>query len=83
MFKEINLELELDEIRPITPDQEALENILRAADDRVVNVTMNQQNMARAFDEQETIQEKEFYYEVEKILREIFIFQEDFILCCI
>ena len=83
MFKEINLELELDEIRPITPDQEALENILRAADDRVVNVTMNQQNMARAFDEQETIQEKEFYYEVEKILREICIFQEDYILCCI
>lgn len=74
MFKEINLELELDEIRPITPDQEALENILRAADDRVVNVTMNQQNMARAFDEQETIQEKEFYYEVETILRGMFLF---------
>lgn len=74
MFKEINLELELDEIRPITPDQEALENILRAADDRVVNVTMNQQNMARAFDEQETIQEKEFYYEVETIFRRMFLF---------
>lgn len=74
MFKEINLELELDEIRPITPDQEALENILRAADDRVVNVTMNQQNMARAFDEQETIQEKEFYYEVETIFRGMFLF---------
>jgi hypothetical protein len=74
VFKEINLELELDEIRPITPDQEALENILRAADDRVVNVTMNQQNMARAFDEQETIQEKEFYYEVETIFRGIFLF---------
>lgn len=27
---------------------------------------MNQQNMVKTFDEQETIQEKEFYYEVDK-----------------
>jgi hypothetical protein len=39
---------------------------LRAAEDRVVNVNMNQQNMVKTFDEQETIQEKEFYYEVDK-----------------
>lgn len=56
--------MQLEDLRPITPDQDALENILRAAEDRVVNVNNNQQQMGRAFKEQESIQEKEFYYEV-------------------
>jgi hypothetical protein len=64
VFKEINKELELDEIKPISPDQEALENVLRAAEDRVINVSLNQQNMAKTFEEQELLQEKEFIYEV-------------------
>jgi len=43
VFKEINTELRLDNIQPIAPDQEALDTILRAADDRVLTVNINQQ----------------------------------------
>lgn len=68
VFKEINSELQIDGIQPIPPDQEALDTILRAADDRVLTVNMNQQLMADNFKQQEFMQEKEFYYEVPKIL---------------
>lgn len=64
VFKEINIELQLDGIQPIPPDQEALDTILRAADDRVLNVNMNQKLLANTFKQQEFMQEKEFYYEV-------------------
>ncbi len=64
VFKEINTELRIDGIEPIPPDQEALDTILRAADDRVLTVNMNQQLMANTFKQQEYMQEKEFYYQV-------------------
>ena len=64
VFKEINTELQLDNIQPIPPDQEALDTILRAADDRVLTVNINQQHMANTYKQQEIMQEKEFYYEV-------------------
>jgi hypothetical protein len=64
VFKEINTELKIDGIEPIPPDQEALDTILRAADDRVLTVNMNQQLMANTFKQQEYMQEKEFYYQV-------------------
>jgi hypothetical protein len=64
VFKEINTELQIDSIQPIPPDQEAIDTILRAADDRVITVNMNQQLMANTFKQQEHMQEKEFYYEV-------------------
>ena len=64
VFEEISNELKMEGIQPIPPDQEALETILRAAEDRVQTVNMNQQLMAHTFKQQEYIQEKEFYYEV-------------------
>lgn len=64
VFKEINTELKIDGIEPIPPDQEALETILRATEDRVLTVNMNQQLMANTFKQQEYMQEKEFYYQI-------------------
>ena len=64
VFKEINTELQIDNIQPIPPDQEALDTILRAADDRVLTVNINQQHMVKTYKQQEDMQEKEFYYEV-------------------
>jgi hypothetical protein len=64
VFKEINTELELDGIKPIGPDKEALDTILKAADERVMTINMNQQYMVNTHKQQEFIQEKEFYYEV-------------------
>ncbi len=64
VFKEISAELRLDNIQPIAPDQEALDTILRAADDRVLTVNINQQHMVNTYKQQEIMQEKEFYYEV-------------------
>ena len=66
VFKEIDAELKLDGVQPIPPDQEALDTILRATDDRVITVNMNQQLMANTFKQQEYMQEKEFYYEIRK-----------------
>lgn len=66
VFKEINNELKIDNIQPIPPDQEALDTILRAADDRVLTVNINQQHMANTYKQQEFMQEKEFYYEIKK-----------------
>ncbi len=64
VFKEINKELQIEGLEPIPPDQEALDTILRAADDRVLNVNMNQKYLHNTFKQQELMQEKEFYYEV-------------------
>ncbi len=71
VFKEINTELKIDGIEPIPPDQEALDTILRAADDRVLTVNMNQQLMANTFKQQEYMQEKEFYYQVNAFFKKI------------
>ena len=64
VFKEINTELQIDNIQPIPPDKEAIDTILRAADDRVLTVNINQQHMVKTYKQQEYMQEKEFYYEV-------------------
>jgi hypothetical protein len=56
--------LQIDNIQPIPPDKEAIDTILRAADDRVLTVNINQQHMVKTYKQQEDIQEKEFYYEV-------------------
>jgi hypothetical protein len=63
VFKEINKELQIEGLEPIPPDQEALDTILRAADDRVVSVNINQTYLNNTFKQQELMQEKEFYYE--------------------
>lgn len=66
VFKEINSELALEGVLPIPPDQEALDTILRAADERVISVNMTQKHMTDTYVEQEDMQEKEFYYEIKK-----------------
>lgn len=66
VFREINQELQVEGIEPIPPDQEALDTILRAAEDRAVHVNMNQKYLHNTFMQQEIMQEKEFYYEIKK-----------------
>jgi hypothetical protein len=56
--------LALDGVVPIPPDQEALDTIMRATDERVISVNMTQKHMIDTYKEQEDLQEKEFYYEV-------------------
>ncbi len=64
VFKEINAELKLDGVEPIPPDQEALDLILRATEDKAIDVNIKQQSLANTFKQQEYLQEKEFYYEI-------------------
>jgi len=66
VFKEINTELELDNILPIPPDQEALDTIIRATDERVISVNLTQKHMIDTYKEQEDMLEKEFYYDIRK-----------------
>ena len=65
MFKEINSELNFDGIQPIPPDQEVLDNILRSTDEQAVSINITQKRMTNTFKQQEYMQEKEFYYEVD------------------
>ena len=66
VFKEISTELEIDQILPIPPDQEALDTIIRATDERVISVNLTQKHMIDTYKEQEDMLEKEFYYDVIK-----------------
>jgi hypothetical protein len=53
-------------VEPIAPDQDALDTILRAADERALTVNITQKKMIETYYEQEDLQEKEFYYEIRK-----------------
>lgn len=61
-------ELQLENVRPVTPDQEAMEAISRAIEERAVIVAATQQELIEAQKNQDVIDEQEFYAQV-KILK--------------
>ncbi|KAI8777748.1 cilia- and flagella-associated protein 69 isoform X1 [Biomphalaria glabrata] len=54
-------ELQLENVRPVTPDQEAMEAISRAIEERAVIVAATQQELIEAQKNQDVIDEQEFY----------------------
>lgn len=57
-------ELEVENVRPVTPDREALEAISRAVEDRAQIVASTQEELLQAQLNQDIIEEQEFYAEV-------------------
>ena len=66
VWTEVINELDVDQIRPITPDREALEAISRTVEDRAGHVSMVQKELMDAHDQQSLIDEQEHYAEVRK-----------------
>jgi hypothetical protein len=66
------LVLQVENVRPVTPDMEAMEAISRAVEERAQIVTATQQELLEAQRNQDMIDEQEFYAEVSN--REKFFF---------
>ena len=64
VWSEVITELEQDNIRPTTPDKEALEAISRTVDERAEHVLEVQRELLDAQLQQHLIDEQEFYAEV-------------------
>ena len=57
-------ELEVQEVRPVTPDHEAMEAISRTIDDRSHHVQQVQCELLQAQSQHDLIDEQEYYAEV-------------------
>ena len=57
-------ELDKEEVRPVTPDLEAKETVIRAISEEAAGIRMIQDNLIQAQDTQDLLEEKEFYAEV-------------------
>lgn len=64
MWTEVSQELQVECIRPITPDREALEAISRTIDDRADHVNQVQKELLEAQNQQDLIDEQEHYTQV-------------------
>lgn len=64
VWTEIQAELELEDIRPISPDQEALEWIGRCVEEEAVQVARTQFELLEAQNQQDMMEEQEYYAEV-------------------
>jgi len=64
VWTEMMSELEQEDIRPITPDREALEAISRTVDDRADHVLQVQKELLEAQNQQDLIDEQEHYAEI-------------------
>ncbi|ESO82065.1 hypothetical protein LOTGIDRAFT_223522 [Lottia gigantea] len=64
VWSEIICELEVDKIKPVTPDEEALETILKVVDERTNIVAATQSELLEAQQNQDAIEEQEFYAEI-------------------
>lgn len=64
VWSEVILELEQERVRPVTPDQEAIEAISRAVEERALIVAGTQQELLEAQQNQDQLDEQEFYAEV-------------------
>ena len=64
VWTEVIAELEQEELRPVTPDREALEAISRTVEDRAQHVVEVQKELLHAQGQQNLIEEQEFYAEV-------------------
>ncbi|XP_077978018.1 cilia- and flagella-associated protein 69-like [Glandiceps talaboti] len=64
VWKEVTSELEQEDVRPITPDQEALETIARAFDEKVQIVTETQIELIETQRQKDLDDEQEMYTEI-------------------
>jgi len=61
---EVMAELEVENVRPVTPDREALETISVAVNIRAKQVIQVQHELLEAQRQQELMEEQEFYAQV-------------------
>ena len=65
VWSEIQQELSEEKIEPITPDQEALEAICRTIEDRATHVLDIQRELLDAQNQQDLLDEQEYYAQVD------------------
>ncbi|XP_052820058.1 cilia- and flagella-associated protein 69-like [Mya arenaria] len=70
VWTEIISELEQEQVRPTTPDLEAVEAISRAIENRAEIVAGTQQELLEAQNSQDTLNEQEFYAEIRENYRQ-------------
>ena len=73
VWSEVVTEMNEENIRPVTPDREALEAISRTVVERANHVQSIQIELLDAQNQQDLLEEQEFYAEVWKLLQ----FQDD------
>ena len=71
VWTEMISELEQEEVRPITPDQEALEAISRTIEDRADHVLQVQKDLLDSQHQQDLIDEQEHYAEVKLLINNV------------
>ncbi|KAB5565405.1 hypothetical protein PHYPO_G00241010 [Pangasianodon hypophthalmus] len=64
VWNEVTAELELEGVRPITPDAEVLSTITRASEDKVKHVSSLQQSIVDRKEQEDLLQEKQAYEEI-------------------
>ena len=74
VWTEVLSELDQEQVRPTTPDLEAVEAISRAIENRAEIVAGTQQELMEANNNQEILDEQEFYAEVGHRKLEMLIF---------
>lgn len=67
MWEEINRELSLDGVRPISPDEEALSTICKITEDTARRVAAEQNSILEQLEKEELGEEKLMYTEVPRI----------------
>ncbi|XP_059159997.1 cilia- and flagella-associated protein 69-like isoform X2 [Physella acuta] len=70
VWSETIQELQAENVRPVTPDQEALEAISRAIEERAMIVSTTQQELVEAQKNQDVLEEQEFYAEIRENQRQ-------------
>lgn len=65
VWDEVTAELELEGVRPVTPDVEALRTISQSSEDKAKHVSSLQQSIVERKEEEDLNQEKQAYEEVE------------------
>lgn len=67
VWEEINRELSLDGVRPITPDEEALSTICKIAEDTAQRVTAEQNSILEQQEKEDISEEELMYTEVLRV----------------
>lgn len=64
VWQEINRELSSEGVRPISPDQKALDNVINVMEDTAQRVTSEQNSIVEQQEKEELSQEENMYTEV-------------------
>ncbi|MCI4381536.1 hypothetical protein PGIGA_G00253140 [Pangasianodon gigas] len=64
VWNEVTAELELEGVRPVTPDAEVLSTIARASEDKVKHVSSLQQSIVDRKEQEDLLQEKQAYEQI-------------------